>query len=384
MSKEIEMKTKPVVSLFAAAAFVATLLAIPPSGFAQNPNDPYAAPPLPMGDQDPNMAPPMDDSAQPYQPPMESEPQAMPQASTMGDTSSDNIQNMVQDQMGGGGSGSKRAAFLAPLLGMFAETLIKNIGGSLLGSMSNSMSGNMGGNMGGSMNSAAPQAGYAQQPQQQGGYNPPPSEAAPEGYDNSGAQAVGQPVAHNPMSVVQDEVPAGLAYEIYIIGLNKKENLVHPSRFAFKNGDRFIIRFASNLPGVVVGYNIDPNKVKTKVGTWEVAGGDPLRLPAKGSFKFVGGAGEEILQFQLYPCQSLSHKQAVSDYQSGKRAIVVAEDVAEVLPTCQNINNQGIVDGKRAIVVEEDGNTGIGVSYMSQQQLASGEPQVLQIKFIHQ
>lgn len=144
---------------------------------------------------------------------------------------------------------------------------------------------------------------------------------------------------------------AGIAYEVFLIQPDGTESRISPSERAHQQGDRFYVRFMTNLPGQVVAFNVDPAGRRSSVGEWSVDGGFPQRLPARGHFRFEGNeAGRELLEFQFTPCRSASPGR--------QRAIRVVEEAQSTLKTCtEALASPTSARRMRAIVAVEDDKT---------------------------
>ena len=144
---------------------------------------------------------------------------------------------------------------------------------------------------------------------------------------------------------------AGIAYEVFLIQPDGTESRISPSERAHRQGDRFYVRFMTNLPGQVVAFNVDPAGRRSSVGEWAVDGGFPQRLPARGHFRFEGDeAGRELLEFQFTPCRSASPGR--------QRAIRVVEEAQTALKACtEALASPPGTRRMRAIVAVEDDKT---------------------------
>jgi hypothetical protein len=144
---------------------------------------------------------------------------------------------------------------------------------------------------------------------------------------------------------------AGIAYEVFHVQPDGTEHRVSPAERVNRQGDRFYVRFMTNLPGQVLAYNVDPGGQRTTVGEWSVEGGFPQRLPARGHFRFEGEeAGRELLEFQFTPCRNAVAMRS--------RAIRVVEEAESSLRACtEALATPAAGRRMRAIVAVEDDKT---------------------------
>jgi hypothetical protein len=70
----------------------------------------------------------------------------------------------------------------------------------------------------------------------------------------------------------------------------------------FASGERFVIRYTSNLPGVVVIENIDARGVKAYLGTFVVQAGTEHRFPETKAMRLDNNIGTETYQLNFMPC----------------------------------------------------------------------------------
>jgi hypothetical protein len=157
------------------------------------------------------------------------------------------------------------------------------------------------------------------------------------------------PAPSSPMPSAAFE--AGIAYEVFLIQPDGTESRISSSERTHQQGDRFYVRFMTNLPGQVVAFNVDPAGRRSSVGEWSVDGGFPQRLPARGHFRFEGNeTGRELLEFQFTPCRSASPGR--------QRAIRVVEEAQTALKTCtEALASPPSARRMRAIVAVEDDKT---------------------------
>ncbi|MBF0166883.1 MAG: hypothetical protein HQL45_04555 [Alphaproteobacteria bacterium] len=124
-----------------------------------------------------------------------------------------------------------------------------------------------------------------------------------------------------------EEVHGGLAFEVLIADGEGALRAVDPAAHGFVTGDKFNVRFMSNLPGQVAAYNVNSEGRETHLGAWTVAQGQSVQLPVSGSFQFQGQSGNEQLKLVLTPCETSTQS----------RDIVVAAagpDVGGLLGKC--------------------------------------------------
>lgn len=102
---------------------------------------------------------------------------------------------------------------------------------------------------------------------------------------------------------LEQVIPAGLSIEVLKIERNGMPVKVNPSNYRFKTGDKFIVRFQTNLPGYVGIYNITPDKRINRLGIYQVPAFQSVQLPMDGEFEFVNKKGKEELAFIFVPCK---------------------------------------------------------------------------------
>jgi hypothetical protein len=101
-----------------------------------------------------------------------------------------------------------------------------------------------------------------------------------------------------PPDYAKTGLPVGIAYRLYRIDKVGAPVRVSPS-VVFLTGDQIIIKFTTNLPGIVSIENLDADLEKQDLGVWRVAGGEAIDL---GPFEFYGTPGVDVITLRLCPC----------------------------------------------------------------------------------
>ncbi|MEZ0322879.1 MAG: hypothetical protein ABWJ98_01020 [Hydrogenothermaceae bacterium] len=167
----------------------------------------------------------------------------------------------------------------------------------------------------------------------------------------------------NSNSSLKQKIPAGLSIQVLKVEENNSLTPVNPSKYTFKSGDRFIVKFETNLPGYVEIYNITPDKRINNLGTYEVPGFSAAKFPKEGEFQLVNKKGIETLEFVFHPCnpeKSDTQKVASRDItvvSNENTSAVVNSSYAQALPSC-SIKDEGIEykqnNGKVAMITSRD------------------------------
>lgn len=164
------------------------------------------------------------------------------------------------------------------------------------------------------------------------------------------------------------KIPAGLALEVVKIYPDGTVKTVNPSKHIFKTGDKFIVKFQTNLPGIVEVFNITPDKRINFLGTWQVPAFQPVQLPPEAEFQLTkpvkSAKGIEELQFMFYPCrvspQIASRDIRVVSPQGGSYYGDINEGYLNLLPGCRYENQR--------VIIENEGQTS---SYQSRDIITS-------------
>ncbi|QER41751.1 DUF4384 domain-containing protein [Thermodesulfobacterium sp. TA1] len=145
------------------------------------------------------------------------------------------------------------------------------------------------------------------------------------------------------------KIPSGLSIEVVKFE-NGKGISVNPQQYRFKTGDEFIVKFQTNVPGVVKVYNINPKNRINHLGTWIIKKGFMMTQlpPNEGTFKFINTKGKEKLIFEFYPCkveeQILKQYTSVRDIvlvdNTDQQSIKYNDEFSNYLPVCYRLKSQ--------------------------------------------
>lgn len=232
-------------------------------------------------------------------------------------------------------------------------------------------SGSGGSGSGGQMLQGQSSGGNNQRGSSQTGWGSGFTPAAP--FPTAPLPAVPPPVAHVPPP---PDLQIGFAYEVYRVTGGRNER-VDPARFVFRTGDQFHLRFMTNMPGIAEAYNISPEGVETRLGSWTVPAAQQVTLPANGYFRFQGNPGQELFRLRVIPC--------AVDAASRDRVLAVAGPVAaDLLPDCAAVTR--VATTTRSIgLVENTGGTNYGVVPVDQAEVQAGafSPRQVTIRMTH-
>jgi len=168
---------------------------------------------------------------------------------------------------------------------------------------------------------------------------------------------------------------AGVAYATFIVEPNGEAKRIDPSTHQFRTGDQFFVRYVPNLPGRVDVSNINPRGQEVPLGSWPVAAGQEVTLPAQGTFQFDGAAGDEGLRIAFTPCTS----------GAGTRDITInasaSVNYGALLPACGGAQK----NATRDIAVSFENGIGYGVSPLDrgEVQTRAVETRSLVVQFRH-
>lgn len=137
-------------------------------------------------------------------------------------------------------------------------------------------------------------------------------------------------------------VNAGLSVEVVKVEDDGRAFNVDPKKYVFKDGDKFIVKFQTNLPGYVEVYNINSMNKINKLGVYQVEPFTYVQLPPNGEFQFTGTKGDEKLVLTFYPCNTKSKSTQVAT-----RDIVISQ-------TTSNVNYSQLNDTVPSCKVSED------------------------------
>lgn len=157
----------------------------------------------------------------------------------------------------------------------------------------------------------------------------------------------------NPVSF-KEEIPTGVSVKIIKINTNGSSEYVNPATYNFKTGQKFIVKFETNTPGLISVENISPRGNKTwLIMPKPVEALKNIILPIPPFyFKFNGKPGIEKLKFVFDSCRyNISSYQPNTDGGSSSRSIVlggggssgygnISTQALDNLPVCsENSNN---------------------------------------------
>jgi len=74
-------------------------------------------------------------------------------------------------------------------------------------------------------------------------------------------------------------------------------------------GDRFILKFFANMPGLLSAENVDAQGVTTNLGSFAIPAGEGVSIPKAKAFRMVGQPGQEQLRLVFQPCRAYSSTQ---------------------------------------------------------------------------
>lgn len=181
---------------------------------------------------------------------------------------------------------------------------------------------------------------------------------------------------------------AGIAFEVYRAGPGGDQRAGNDSP-VFHTGERAVVKFVTNLPGIVDAYNTNGSGETSKVGEWKVGGGGGVRL---GPWQFTGAPGDEVLLLQFYPCNPQSGQMAANETMNlvgSSRPDAVAR-----LASCGGYTARAMAPLNESMVLTTDGDTSYGVtdlpmaSGMGQDAgmgagQTAGKPMSISIRFRH-
>jgi len=167
---------------------------------------------------------------------------------------------------------------------------------------------------------------------------------------------------------------AGIAYAVFVITPGGEARRVDAASYQFHTGDRFFVRYVPNMPGRIDVTNINPQGSDVLLGSWPVAAGEPVTLPAGGTFQFSGTSGDEILRLAFTPC---TNGKPGTDISTNAVAMV---NYGALLPPCTRRPA-----ATRDITVHIENGVGYAVSQLDKTDLAAGaaESKAVNIRFQH-
>jgi hypothetical protein len=192
--------------------------------------------------------------------------------------------------------------------------------------------------------------------------------------DAKSADAQPKPVVSLEQLAVNGKYYAGIAYATYLVDSSGEPRRVDAANHQFHTGDKFLVRYVANMPGRIDISNINPHGHDTALGTWPVAAGEQVTIPARGTFQFTGDSGDEGLMVFYTPCTSGVPSR---DITINATATV---NYSALLPLC----SQRSATPRDVAVSAEDG-MGYAVSELDKNELAKGNAQTraFMIRFRH-
>jgi len=208
-------------------------------------------------------------------------------------------------------------------------------------------------------------------------FRPRPPQAAPAAAAKveEPKQAAAKPVVRPEELSKDGNYYAGVAYAAFVVGPNGEPKRIDPSTYLFETGDQFFVRYVPNLPGRVDVSNINPRGQEIHLGSWPVAAGQEVTLPAQGTFQFDGSSGDEGLRIAFSPC---TNGGAARDITINASANV---NYGALLPVCSTSQKVATRD----IPVSYENGIGYGVSSLDRNevQTRSVEARALVVQFRH-
>jgi len=133
--------------------------------------------------------------------------------------------------------------------------------------------------------------------------------------------------------------PVGIVYRLYRLNPEGSEVIVGPNE-VFNAGERIIVKFLTNLPGMLKVTNVDAAGQMQHLGQGYVEAGWVARI---GPFEFYGSPGVDILTLHLQPCNRtgktdmpLPNTLKLS-YPNSNQSVQIDAKVANSLPSCAAI-----------------------------------------------
>lgn len=151
---------------------------------------------------------------------------------------------------------------------------------------------------------------------------------------------------------------------------------------SLKSGDVFSITYEPNMPGQVRLENVNAQNEMTSLGTYNVVGRQPLRLPKTKGFQLSGAPGIEQINIYFTPCRPPEAQNKTGVVEFGG------------LPLCSNSQTTNLAKAgkggsiKPKTVVNMDSpdlNIAVGIATdYTQEDLQNGMPVMQEIKLVHQ
>lgn len=154
-------------------------------------------------------------------------------------------------------------------------------------------------------------------------------------------------------------LPVGIAYRVYKVDESGAQIPSDPGT-RFRNGEIIIVKYFTNVPGILTVENHDVEGQVQSLGQWPIPQGVVASL---GPFRFYGKAGVDSLRISQRPCRlgprELSELTALGVPAVGEFA--VRQDALAQLPTCAATANSQGPSIPRESLVQVDGYTGFAV-----------------------
>ncbi|AHF97988.1 MAG: hypothetical protein ACPLW6_07395 [Desulfurella sp.] len=188
---------------------------------------------------------------------------------------------------------------------------------------------------------------------------------------------------------LQQNIPAGFSIKIEKVTDSGIIN-VNPSDYKFKTGDKFIVNFQTNLPGIVEVSNISPTGEETKLIQEYVEAFTPIQIPGngQGEFEFQDSTGVEKLVFKLYSCKNPSKQtyiasRSINIVRNNDNYGKVNNAVFESLPNCKK-SYESNASSSRSIVISNNSYVEDASYYVSNTEAGSSQPIVAIVRLIHE
>jgi hypothetical protein len=141
----------------------------------------------------------------------------------------------------------------------------------------------------------------------------------------------------NSLPVQKDNNLVGIVYRVYRVNSSGFEEKVNPDT-VFMTGDRIIVKFMTNLPGILEVNNIDADKQLQHLGRGYMQSG---RMAKIGPFEFYGTRGLDVLTLVLRPCTASEGIQIQDSLQVsyGEQSIPIDPNTVDNLEECTGMSS---------------------------------------------
>ena len=190
------------------------------------------------------------------------------------------------------------------------------------------------------------------------------SREAEASTDVTRAPNISAPCPQHPgIGSARADLSVSVAYRLYRVTADNQKILVSPDT-TFKNGEQIMVKFATNVPGILDIKNLDVDGEIQRLGLWFVPGGSTARL---GPYAFYGTPGADLLVLRLYPCRRDTDANPLRlelyEPTPGSRSVKIRQDAIELLPSCASIEpSAGGSDPSLESLRLVEGSTGFSVS----------------------